>query len=174
MEAKLTRFVGLFLVLLCFNALLNMADEVLSPEVREYTITNSEQSVSLDQDFKVNKHLDYALTMLDSNSTEDENKLLLVEVDEATYYRAKEGDLAYVFFTPFFKKIRFCLDEKNPVLKQSNPWVYRYPREVENFIFPILILVLALWSYKLETFEYKFAFFMFSSIFSIIQQWFFR
>ena len=64
MEIKLTRFVGLFLVLLSFNATLNIADEVLSPNVRLYFISNSEQSVSLDQQFKVNKHLDFALLLI--------------------------------------------------------------------------------------------------------------
>ena len=174
MEIKLTRFVGLFLVLLSFNATLNIADEVLSPIVRLYTITNSEQSVSIDQEFKVNKHIDFALMLMDTLSGKKENQVLLVEVDEGTYYRAKEGDKAFVYITPIFNKIRFCLDENHPVLAKINPYVYKYPRELSHFGLPIFVLLLAIWTYKLQTFEFKFAFFVFTSIFSIIQQWFFR
>lgn len=174
MEIKLTRFVGLFLVLLSFNATLNIADEVLSPIVRLYSITNSEQSVSLDQEFKVNKHLDFALLLIDTFGENTEDNVLLVEVDESTYYRAKEGDKAFVYTTPIFKNIRFCLDENHPVLTNINPYVYKYPRELRHFGLPIFVLILAIWTYKLKTFEFKFAFFVFTSIFSIIQQWFFR
>jgi hypothetical protein len=174
MEIKLTRFVGLFLVLLSFNATLNIADEVLSPIVRLYSITNSEQSVSIDQEFKVNKHIDFALMLTDTFSGNKENQVLLVEVDEGTYYRAKEGDKAFVYITPIFNKIRFCLDENHPVLANANPFVYKYPREISHFGLPIFVLILAIWTYKMETFEFKFAFFVFTSIFSIIQQWFFR
>ena len=72
------------------------------------------------------------------------------------------------------KNIRFCLDENHPVLTKINPYVYKYPRELRHFGLPIIVLILAIWTYKLKTFEFKFAFFVFTSIFSIIQQWFFR
>jgi hypothetical protein len=104
----------------------------------------------------------------------ESDRVLLVEVDEATYYRAEKGNKAFLYITPIFNHVRFCLDEFHPVLKNQNPFNYRYPIELKNILMPLIIIGLAILGYKLNIFEAKFAIFLFTSIFAIVLKWLFR
>lgn len=174
METKITRFVNLFLIFLILNSAVYLFDEILPPVVKVYTITNNHKQVSFTEELKVNKDLAYALLVEDSLNSDKDDRVLLVEVDEPTYYRAKKGDKAYLYFTPLHGLVRFCLDEKHPVLTTQNPYNFQYPLEVENLLMPLVIIGLAILGYKINLFEAKFAIFMFTSIFAVVLRWLFR
>lgn len=175
METKITRFVDLFLVLLLTSAAIYVFDEVLPPRVGLYIITNNHKQIGFTEELKINRDLDYTLLVEDTfQNQNNEHKALLVEVDEATYFRAEKGDIAYVYTTPINKHIRFCLDEKHPVLRSNNPFHYQYPLDISNLFMPILIIIMSLLAYKTKIFEVKFATFMFTIIFAIVLKWFLR
>ncbi len=174
METKIIRFVNLFFIFLILNAFIYIFDEVLPPLVRIYTITNNHKQLSFSEEFKINKDLGYTLLVEDSTNKNSGEQVLLVEVDEASYFRAAKGDKAFVYVTPIFKHIRFCLDEKHPILKTANPFIYRYPLEIKNIVMPILILILSILGYKSKIFELKFTLFLFNGIFSIVLKWMLR
>jgi hypothetical protein len=85
METKITRFVDLFLIFLILNSAVYLFDEVLPPVVKIYTITNNHKQVSFTEELKINKDLAYALLVEDSLNVTESDRVLLVEVDEATY-----------------------------------------------------------------------------------------
>ncbi len=174
METKIIRFVNLFYILLLINVLVYIFDEVLPPLVRVYTITNNHKQLSLSEEFKINKDLQYTLLVEDSTIENSEEKVLLVEVDEATYYRVRKGEHAFVYVTPIYKHIRFCLDAKHPVLNNINPFTYRFPLEIKHVLMPLFILVLCILGYKTKIFEVKFTVFLFTAIFSIVLKWMLR
>lgn len=174
METKITRFVDLFLIFLILNSAIYLFDEVLPPVVKIYTITNNHKQVSFTEELKINKDLAFALLVEDSLNDTESDRVLLVEVDEATYYRAKKGNIAFLYFTPIYHHVRFCLDEFHPILKNQNPYNYRYTIELKNILMPLIIIGLAILGYKLNIFEAKFAIFLFTSIFAIVLKWLFR
>jgi len=174
MESKITRFVDLFLIFLILNSVIYLFDEVLPPVVKIYTITNNHKQISFKEELKINKDLVFALLVEDSTNENSEDRVLLVEVDEPTYFRAKKGNKAFLYVTPIFKHVRFCLDEFHPILKNQNPFSYRYPLELKNILMPLFIIVLAIFGYKLRLFEAKFAIFLFTSIFAVVLRWLLR
>jgi len=174
METKITRFVNLFLIFLILNSVVYLFDEILPPVVKIYTITNNHKQVSFTEELKINKDLAYALLVEDSLNVDKDDRVLLVEVDEPTYYRAEKGDLAYLYFTPLYGHVRFCLDEKHPVLLNQNPYNFQYPLEIKHILMPLFIIVLAILGYKINLFEAKFAIFLFTSIFAVVLKWLFR
>jgi hypothetical protein len=174
MEAKITRFVNLFYVFLVLNSTSYILDEVLPPQMGVYTVTNNHKQVSFTEELKMNKDLEFTLLVEDSLQEDADRRILLVEVDEATFYRTKIGARVYVYVTPLFHHIRFCIDEHHPILKSSNPYNFRYPTELKNFAMPLFIILMAMLGYKLPGFEAKFALFLFSSVLTIVLRWFMR
>lgn len=174
METKITRFVDLFLIFLILNSAVYLFDEVLPPLVRIYTITNNHKQISFKEELKINKDLAFALLVEDSTNENIDDRVLLVEVDEPTYYRAEKGNKAYLYVTPIYKHVRFCLDEFHPILKNQNPFSYQYPLELKNILMPLFIIALAISGYKMRLFEAKFAIFLFTSIFAIVLRWLLR
>lgn len=122
----------------------------------------------------MNKDLEFTLLVEDSFQEDADRRILLVEVDEATFYRTKIGARVYVYVTPLFHHIRFCIDEHHPILKSSNPYNFRYPTELKNFAMPLFIILMAMLGYKLPGFEAKFALFLFSSVLTIVLRWLMR
>ncbi len=174
MEVKINRFVDLFLSFLIIISLVHIFDEVLPAKVSFYQIAENHKSLSFTEELKINKDLSFSLLVEDTSSLDEDLKVLLVEVDEGTYLRAKVGERAFVYFTPIYKKIRFCIDESHPVLKGKNPLNFRFPLDIIHFIMPILILIMSLIGYKIPHFEFKFPLFLFASVFAIVLQWFLR
>ena len=174
MEAKITRFVNLFYVLLVLNATFYILDEVLPPQMGVYTVINNHKQVSFTEELKMNKDLEFTLLVEDSLKEDSDRRVLLVEVDEATFFRTKVGSQVYVYETPLFHHIRFCIDDHNPVLKSTNPYNFRYPTEIQHFLMPLFIILLAILGYKLPGFEAKFALFLFTSILTIVLRWLMR
>lgn len=174
MEAKITRFVNLFYVFLVLNSTSYIMDEVLPPQMGVYTVTNNHKQVSFIEELKMNKDLEFTLLVEDSFQEDADRRILLVEVDEATFYRTKIGARVYVYVTPLFHHIRFCIDEHHPILKSSNPYNFRYPTELKNFAMPLFIILMAMLGYKLPGFEAKFALFLFSSVLTIVLRWLMR
>lgn len=174
MEAKITRFVNLFYVFLVLNSTSYIMDEVLPPQMGVYTVTNNHKQVSFIEELKMNKDLEFTLLVEDSLQEDADRRILLVEVDEATFYRTKIGARVYVYVTPLFHHIRFCIDEHHPILKSSNPYNFRYPTELKNFAMPLFIILMAMLGYKLPGFEAKFALFLFSSVLTIVLRWLMR
>lgn len=174
MEAKITRFVNLFYVFLVLNSTSYILDEVLPPQMGVYTVTNNHKQVSFTEELKMNKDLEFTLLVEDSLQEDADRRILLVEVDEATFYRTKIGARVYVYVTPLFHHIRFCIDEHHPILKSSNPYNFRYPTELKNFAMPLFIILMAMLGYKLPGFEAKFALFLFSSVLTIVLRWLMR
>lgn len=174
MEAKITRFVNLFYVFLVLNSTSYILDEVLPPQMGVYTVTNNHKQVSFTEELKMNKDLEFTLLVEDSFQEDADRRILLVEVDEATFYRTKIGARVYVYVTPLFHHIRFCIDEHHPILKSSNPYNFRYPTELKNFAMPLFIILMAMLGYKLPGFEAKFALFLFSSVLTIVLRWLMR
>lgn len=66
MEAKITRFVNLFYVLLVLNATFYILDEVLPPQMGVYTVINNHKQVSFTEELKMNKDLEFTLLVEDS------------------------------------------------------------------------------------------------------------
>lgn len=174
MEAKITRFVNLFYVLLVFNATIYVLDEVIPPQMGIYTVTNNHKQISFTEELKMNKDLEFTLLVEDSLKEDTDRRVLLVEVDEATFYRTKIGSRVYVYVTPLFHHIRFCIDDRHPILKNTNPFNFRYPTEIQHFVMPFFIILLSILGYKLPGFEPKFALFLFTSVLTIVLRWLMR
>lgn len=170
MEVKLSRFASLLAVLFCFISLLHILDEILPPIIKNMEVAKTDLALDLQEEIKINKHLDFSLVLTD-NST---NEVIQVEVDEATYYRVTPGQTAFVYLTPIYLKARFALESNNVMFHSQSPFKFRPPFKVGHVFLPILIFGLSILVYKTEKFEVKLALFLFTTIISIILQWLYK
>lgn len=174
MEEKINRFANLFFTILVVNALVYICDEALPAHVRLYRVTQNYKTLSFSEELKINKDLDFTLLLEDTLADDKELSVLLVEVDEATCKMAKPGDYCWVYLTPIFKHVRFCLHENSKVLRSESALNYRYPWSITHFMMPLLIMSMSIVGYKNQNFEVKFPMFLFATVFAVVQKWFLR
>jgi hypothetical protein len=170
MEVKLSRFASLLAVLFCFISLLHILDEILPPVIKSMEVAKTDLALDLQEEIKINKHLDFSLVLTDQKTGE----VIQVEVDEATYYRVTPGQMAYVYLTPIYLKARFALESNNTIFQSLNPFKFRPPFQLSHVFLPILIFALSILVYKTQKFEVKLALFLFTTIISIILQWLYK
>lgn len=170
MEVKLSRFASLLAILFCLISLLHILDEVLPSTVRHMQIANTDLALDLQEEIKINKHLDFSIVLTEQST----GKVIQVEVDEATYYRVTPGQMAYVFLTPIYHNARFALEHNSPVFNSTNPFKFRPPFEFRHIFLPVIIFGMSILVYKSRRFEVKLTLFLFTTIISIILQWLYK
>lgn len=170
MEVKLSRFASLLAILFCFISLLHILDEILPPLIKSMVVAKTDLALDLQEEIKINKHLDFSLVLTDDNT----GQVIQVEVDEDTYYRVMPGQLAYVYLTPIYHNARFALESNHSTFNKISPFQFRPPFELRHIFLPILIFVLSILVYKSQRFEIKLTLFLFTTIISIILQWLYK
>lgn len=173
MENKINRLATLFAILFLFIATFHFLVELMSPKVFLYTVLNHQTEVNIGTEYDIRDNNRNSVFVKCLDSVENSLKLIQVEVDEDVYFRLKEGDSVYLYFTPFKYEARALLDQHIPEFHQiKDPHDFRYPRQIKYFILPSVVILLSFLVVFLKYFEVKVALFMFDVIVLMVLQWF--
>lgn len=169
MELKLTRFVSLISALIAFVALLHILDEALHPKINLGVVVDNRIEVPLRESFRINNNVDYTTLV---KTEQDQDFPFIVEITEKQFFELNTGDTLVVFKSPIYQKVRSVINYKTLSTKEKKRYEYLdYSRSIYTFIFPLLLLVFSILSWKIQEFYLKFAVFLFNIIFSIVVQW---
>lgn len=169
MEIKLTRFVSLISALIAFVALLHILDEALHPIIKLGEIVDNRIEVPLKESFRINNNNDYTTLV---KTEENQDFPFIVEITEKQFFEFKTGDTLVVFKSPIYHKVRRVKSYNELTSKEKSRFMHLdYSRKIHTFIFPLLIIVFSILSWKIQEFHLKFAVFLFNIIFSVVVQW---
>lgn len=173
MEFKINRLATLFAFLFLFIAIFHFSVELLSPRVHLYCVLNHQKPENLQTEYDIKDFTLNSLFVKCLDSVEPALKYRQVEMDEDVYFRLKEGDSLYLYFTPYKLEARALLDQHQSQFHSlKNPSDFRYPLQLKYIVLPTLVVLLSLLVIFLPYFEIKIALFMFDVIVLMVLQWF--
>ncbi len=173
MEFKINKLATYFAILFLIVATFHFAVELLPADCYQYKVLNNQTSVQITDDYDIQDFNKNSIFVECLDSVPSELKLVQVEVEEDVYFRLKEGDTLYLYFTPFKHDARAILDQHMPEYDSiSNHSNYHYPLQIEYFILPAVVILLSIIVALLKKFELKIALFMFDTIILMVLQWF--
>ncbi len=173
MEFKITKLATYFALLFLIIAIFHFTVELLPPHCYQYKVLNNQTSVKITDEYDIQDFNKNSIFVECLDSVPKELKMVQVEVDEDVYFRLKEGDSVYLYFTPFKLDARAILDQHMPEYHTIiDPKKYQYSLQIENFILPVVVIFLSVIVCLLKKFEFKIALFMFDIIILMVLQWF--
>ncbi len=173
MENKINRLATLFAILFLFVAAFHILVELLPANVHLYNVLNHQTVVNIGEEYDIRDNNRNSVFVQCLDSVDKQLKIIQVEVDEDVYFRLKEGDSLYLYFTPFKNEARALLDQHLPEFYQiKNPADFHYSLQIKYFILPGVVIILSLLVVFLNYFEIKLALFMFDVIVLMVLQWF--
>jgi hypothetical protein len=173
MELKINRLATTFAVLFFCVAAFHFFVEIANPRVHLYHVLNHIEEDSIMQEFDIHDFNQNSIFVSCLDSVEKDMRIVQVEVPDDVYFRIKEGDSLYIYFTPYKKDARAILDQRNPdfyTLKE--PKKMQYSTHFGYFILPTVVMILSLLVIFLPYFEIKLALFLFDIIILTVLQWF--
>jgi len=173
MENKINRLATLFAILFLFVASFHILVELLPPKVHLYRVLNHQTAVNIGDEYDIRDNNRNSVFVQCLDSVQQTLKLIQVEVDEDVYFRLKEDDSVYLYFTPFKLEARALLDEHLQEFHEiKNPEDFNYSLQLKYFILPSVVIILSVLVVFLQYFEVKVALFMFDVIVLMVLQWF--
>ena len=169
----MNRLATLFAFLFLFVAIFHFSVELLSPRVHLYRVLNHQNPANLHSEYDIKDFTLNSLFVECLDSVEPALKYRQVEIDEDVYFRLKQGDSLYLYFTPYKLEARALLDQHQPEFRKlKNPIDYHYSLQVKYFVLPLVVILLSLLVIFLPYFEVKIALFIFDIIVLMVLQWF--
>ena len=173
MELKINRLATAFSILFFCVAAFHFIVEVAPPRVHLYQVLNHLEEDSIMQEYDIHDFNQNSIFVSCLDSVEKDMRIIQVEVPDDVYFRVKEGDSLYIYFTPIKKDARAILDQRDPEFHTiKNPKAMKYSTHFGYFILPSIVMLLSLLVMFLPYFEIKLALFLFDIIILTVLQWF--
>ena len=144
MENKINRLATLFAILFLFVASFHIIVELLPPKVHLYRVLNHQTVINIGDEYDIRDNNRNSVFVQCLDSVEQPLKMIQVEIDEDVYFRLKEEDSVYLYFTPLKLEARAILDQHLPEFYElKNPSDFHYSLQFKYFILPGVVIVLS-------------------------------